>query len=140
MWVFWLILILILTIIELSTISLVSIWFIASALIALIVSFFTENIIIQFSIFVILGVILLITTKPILDKYIKPKSVKTNLDKVVGMTGIVTEKITKNKIGEVKVDGKRWSAKANYTINVDEEVIIERIDGVKLIVRKESDK
>lgn len=139
MWIFWLSLIIVLTIVELSTISLVSIWFIASALVSLIVSFFTDSVIIQFSIFVILGVILLITTKPILDKYIKPKSVKTNLDKVVGMHGIVTEKITKNKIGEVKVDGKRWSAKADKTINVDEEVIIEKIDGVKLIVRKESD-
>ena len=139
MWIFWLSLIIVLTIVELSTISLVSIWFIASALVSLIVSFFTDSVIIQFSIFVILGVILLITTKPILDKYIKPKSVKTNLDKVVGMHGIVTEKITKNKIGEVKVDGKRWSAKADKTINVDEEVVIEKIEGVKLIVRKESD-
>lgn len=139
MWIFWLCLIIALTIIEISTISLVSIWFIASALVSLIVSFFTDSVVIQFSIFVILGVILLITTKPILDKYIKPKSVKTNLDKVVGMHGIVTEKITKNKIGEVKVDGKRWSAKADKTINVDEEVIIEKIEGVKLIVRKESD-
>ena len=52
------------------------------------------------------------------------------------MEGIVTEEITKTKIGEVKVDGKRWSAISNELIKAGEEVIIERIDGVKLIVRK----
>ena len=53
------------------------------------------------------------------------------------MEGVVTEEITKFKIGEVKVDGKKWSAMANEKIKVGEEVIIDKIDGVKLIVRKE---
>ena len=53
------------------------------------------------------------------------------------MTGIVTEEITKNEVGEVKVDGKKWSAVAKSKINVGDEVIIKDIDGVKLIVEKE---
>ncbi len=139
MWLGWLILIIILTFVELSTISLICIWFIASALVSLVVSFFTANFFIQFFIFVILGVILLITTKPIIDKWLKPKNNKTNLDRIVGMTGVVTEEIKKNIIGEVKVDGKKWSAVASKKIGVGENVIIEAIEGVKIVVRKEDE-
>ena len=136
-WVFWLIMIIFLTILEVSTTNLVSIWFIASSLVSLIVTFIYPNAFLEMGIFVILGVILMILTRPLIKKYIQPKEVHTNLDRVVGMIGICTEEITKNKIGEVKVDGKRWSAIAQEKINVDDEVYIEAIDGVKLKVRKE---
>ena len=84
--------------------------------------------------------ILMLLTRPYLVKKLSRKKVSTNLDRVIGMEGIVTEEITKFKIGEVKVDGKKWSAISNEKIKVGEEVIIEDIDGVKLIVRKEEEK
>ena len=55
------------------------------------------------------------------------------------MTGVVTEEIKKNQIGEVKVDGKTWSAISDKLIAVGEEVTIDAIDGVKLVVRKEDE-
>ena len=78
----------------------------------------------------------MLLTRPYLVKKLAKKKVSTNLDRVIGMEGIVTEEITKFKIGEVKVDGKKWSAIASEKIKVGEEVIIDSIDGVKLIVRK----
>lgn len=140
LWSCWLLLIIILTIIEVSTTNLVTIWFIASALVSLILTFITDNLFIQIAVFVILGVLLLITTKKILSKFIKPNHEKTNLDRVVGMHGVCTEEIKKDTIGEVKVDGKKWSAIAKKKINVGDSVIIEDIDGVKLIVTKEEEK
>ena len=136
MWIFWLAAIFVLTIAEVSTVSLVSVWFIASACVSLLLSFLVDSFMIQFAFFAILGIILMITTRPILNKWIKPRDIKTNLDRVIGMDGIVTEAIKKNQVGEVKVDGKRWSAISKTSIKVDEEVTIEDIDGVKLIVRK----
>lgn len=140
LWIFWLILIIVLVVAEISTVNLVSIWFIASGIISLVLSFFIDSFIIQFAVFVILGIILLITTKPILEKTVATKKEKTNLDRVIGMTAIVTEPIKRNVVGEVKVDGKRWSAISSKKIEVDEEVVIEAIDGVKLIVRKKEEK
>ncbi len=137
MWSFWLTVVIVLSIIEVSTVNLVSIWFIASAIVSLVISLVYPNWFLEFFTFVILGVVLLVTTKPIIKKYIKIKPAKTNLDRVVGMKGIVTENISKHKTGEVKVDGKFWSAQADKTIKKDEEVIVEKIDGVKLLVRKE---
>lgn len=135
---FWLAIIIMLTIIEISTVNLVSVWFIVSGLVSLITAFFVESFYIQFLIFGVLGIVLMLTTKPLINKYVKPKNVKTNLDRVVGMVGIVTEEIDKNVIGEVKVDGKRWSAVSDKLIEVGSEVVVLEIDGVKLRVKEES--
>ena len=137
LWLVWLGIIIFLTVLEISTINLVSVWFIASALISLVLSFFIESFYIQFLIFGIIGIILMLITRPIIIKYLHPKEVKTNLDRVVGMRGIVTEEIKRNVIGEVKVDGKRWSAISDKKILVGEEVRVLEIDGVKLKVKKE---
>lgn len=130
----WLVIVILLAVIEFSTVNLVSVWFIASGIVTIFVSLVTENFFIQFGVFAILGAILMILTRPLLDKTIKEHKEKLNLDRVVGMEGIVTEEIKKNMVGEVKVDGKRWSAIANETIPTDTIVKIEGIDGVKLVV------
>lgn len=135
----WLIIILFLGFVEAITVNLVTIWFVLSGIIALILSFFINDFIIQFSVFVIFGILLLITTRSWLNKVFKINKYKTNLDRVIGMRGIVTEKITKNSPGEVKVDGKRWMAISDKTINVDNDVKILEIDGVKLKVEKWED-
>ena len=134
---FWIAAIIILTIAEILSINLTTIWYVVSAIVALILSFFVDNFIIQFGVFAVLGTILLITTKPLLTRLLKVDEVKTNLDRVIGMEGIVTSEIAKNVVGEVKVDGKRWSAISKSKIDVGDEVIIKDIDGVKLIVEKE---
>lgn len=136
LWIVWLIIIIALSFIEACTVNLVSIWFIISALISLAMSFFDIPFIWQFGVFVLLGILLMITTKPILKNWMKPKNIKTNIDRIIGMTGVVTEEITKNNIGEVRVDGKKWSAVSTKKISIDEEVIIDEIDGVKLKVHK----
>ena len=82
----------------------------------------------------------MLLTRPYLVRKLGKTKVSTNLDRVIGMEGIVTEEITRFKIGEVKVDGKKWSAISDEKIKVGEEVIIENIDGVKLVVRKENEK
>lgn len=133
---FWVILILFLAIIEVSTVNLVTIWYVASAIVALVISFFTDNFTLQFAVFVILGTIFLITTKKTLDKLVKDKHAKTNLDRVVGMEGIVVEEITKNKLGAVKVDGKIWSASSSNTIKENSIVKVLDINSTKLIVER----
>ena len=136
-WLVWLIIVILLTLIEIATINLTTIWFVVSGIVALITSLFIDNYILQFGIFVILGVILLITTKPFLTKFIKEHKVKTNIDRIIGMTGIVTEKIGKNEDGEVKVDGKRWTAYADEKIKKEKLVKVLEIKGVKIKLEKE---
>ena len=136
-WITWLIIILILSFIEIITINLVTIWFVASAAVALVVSLFIDSFYIEFIIFGVCGFVLMILTRPLLLKLLKIKDKEaTNLDRVIGMNAICTEEISRNKVGEVKVDGKRWSATSQSKINVGDEVIITNIDGVKRKVKK----
>ncbi len=133
---FWLAVVILLVIIEILTFNMVTIWFIASALFALGISFFIDEFIWQFGVFVILGTIFLITTRPLLLKKLAHKKVNTNLDRIVGMRGKVTKKIEIDDLGEVKVDGKIWFAYADELIEVEKIVIIEAIEGTKLKVKE----
>lgn len=132
----WLIIVLALALIEIITVNLVTIWFVASGIVALILSYFNISFYIQLGVFVILGTLLLILTKKPLEKLLNKTKQKTNLDRIFDMKGIVTEEITKNSTGEVKVDGKKWTAIADKTIKKDSTVKILKIDGVKLIVEE----
>ena len=139
-WIFWLVLVIVLSFIEIATVSLVSIWFVASGIVAMILSFFIEDTAIITTVFILLGIFLLIISRPIVNKLRSKDNEKTNLDRIIGESAIVTEDIKKNEVGEVKVDGKRWSAISKEKCLKGDRVKILKIDGVKLIVEKESEK
>lgn len=139
-WIFWLVLVIVLSFVEIATVSLVSIWFVASGIVAMILSFFIEDTAIITTIFILLGIFLLVISRPIVNKLRSKDNEKTNLDRIIGETAIVTEDIKKNVIGEVKVDGKRWSAVSKEKCLKGDTVKVLKIDGVKLIVEKESEK
>ncbi len=135
----WVGIIIALTLIEVSTVNLVTVWYVASAIVSLVLSFFIDEFFVQFLVFVILGTILLITTRDYLLKLLNKHKEKTNLDRVVGMEGLVTQEISKNNPGEVKVDGKRWTAISDKKIKIDSTVKVLEIDGVKLKVEEVKD-
>ena len=136
-WIFWLVLVIVLTVVELATTNLLSVWFVISGIVAMILSFFVDDVAIVSTVFAVLGILLLFTTRPLLKRYLPTQRVRTNADRIIGMYGIVTEEIKKNTVGEVKVDGKKWSAVSSTKIPVGTDVTIEAIDGVKVVVRKE---
>ena len=141
MTLFWLVLFVILSLFELVTVNLVSIWFAIGAIITTFVSLATDNIMIHLAVFTISSILLLLLTKPFVKKMKKREGVPTNLDMVIGKTGFVTEKIEKDGIGEVKVLGKKWSAYSDKEIEENSKVKVLSINGVKLKVEeiKESD-
>lgn len=132
----WLCIVIVLTLIESATVNLVTIWFIASGIVSMILSLFIDNYFIQFFNFVVLGIILLITTRKYLVNISSKRQEKTNLDRVIGENALVTLEIDKNKIGEVKVDGKKWSAISNKKIKEGSTVKVLSIEGVKLKVEE----
>lgn len=135
----WLIFFIILVIIELITVNLVTIWFALGALITSLVSLYTTDTVILLAFFVVTSLLLLILTKPVVKKLKVKKVVATNLDQVIGKTGIVSVPIEKDKIGEVKVLGKTWSAYSDKEISKDKKVKILSISGVKLKVEEKEE-
>lgn len=135
----WLMVILICAFLEAITVNLVTIWFIASGLVALIVSIFVDSLVIQMSVFVILGILLLVTTRKPLQRMVNNHRESTNLDRLYSMTGIVTEQIFQNKPGVVKIDGKLWTAISDEDIDVNSVIKVIEINSVKLKVKKVED-
>jgi membrane protein implicated in regulation of membrane protease activity len=139
MWQFWLILAGIFFIIEIITVGFLVFWFAIGALIAMIISLFIKNFVVQASIFVISSAILLFVTKPFVAKITqKDKEVKTNVYSIEGKVAkvIVDVEPIEGK-GQIKIDGELWSAKSfnDSFIPKDTEVLVEKIDGVKAIVK-----
>lgn len=91
----WLVIFVVLLIVELFTVNLVSIWFAIGALVAGIVSYFIDNMMIQIAVFIIVSTISLLLTNKFVEKLRKGRVVATNLDRVIGKIGLVTEDITK---------------------------------------------
>ena len=136
MTLFWLVLFVVLALFELVTVNLVSIWFSLGALITTFVSLATDNLMIHLAVFTISSILLLLLTKPFVKKMKKREGVPTNLDMVIGKTGVVTEKIERDGIGEVKVLGKKWSAYSDKEVEENSKVKVLSINGVKLKVEK----
>lgn len=132
----WLVIFVALAIFELVTINLVSIWFAIGALASFVVSLISEDTTIQVAVFVLVSFISLVCTRSIVKKLRTRQPIPTNLDRVIGKIGIVTEEITKLEPGEVKVDGKRWTATSGKKISAGSKVEILSIDGVKLSVKE----
>lgn len=138
MYIFWAAAIILFGIAEAVTAQLVSIWFLIGAIAALIAAVFGANLIVQIIIFIAVSILALVITRPLVKKYINPKKEYTNADRVIGQIGIVVEDINNIKAaGQVKADGKVWTARSvdNSIIPSGSEIIIEKIDGVKLIVK-----
>ena len=103
-------------------------------LLALVIDSFT----IQLTVFVVLGIMLLISTKSVIKK-MQPKKEKTNLDRIIGTNAVVTQTINKNSPGEVKVEGVLWTATADELIEKGSIVKILEINSTKLRVEKEEE-
>ena len=137
MWQIWLIIAGVCLVAEIITTEFLVFWLAIGALISMVVSLFTDNILIQTATFVISSAILIFATKPFVKKFAKTKDVKTNAFSIIGQNGVVTKEIDSiNAKGQVKVDGETWSAVGKNDIDIPKgtEVEVLEIKGVKAVV------
>ena len=136
---FWAIMIIAALIIEAATSQLVSIWFAGGAFAALISAFFTENIWIQCSIFILISALLLSLTKKVVRKLKAKTELKTNFEALLGQVAVVTEDISNNDSkGAVRIRGVEWSARSEDGSEIKQgaHVTVNEINGIKLIVKE----
>ena len=139
----WLALFILLLIIEIATMGLTTIWFAGGALAAFIAGLLGCGLAVQIGLFLVISVLLFVFTRPIAVKYFNQDRQKTNSDRLTGQEALVTEAIdTLQAQGTVVVNGQEWSAKTNETdgkIAKGSVVVIDEIQGVKLVVREKED-
>ncbi len=141
MMIFWIVLLVVLIIVEAVTAQLVTIWFAAGAAAALIAELCGLEQWLQWVIFIAVSAIALIATRPLVRKVTKKAVQPTNADRCIGQTAVVTEDI--NNIegrGQVHVNGITWTARSSdgTVFKKDERVTVEKIEGVKLIVKAQN--
>ena len=140
MWQFWLIASGIFFIAEIITTGFLVFWLGVAGLITMCVSFFTDNLTIQATVFVVLSAVLILATKPFVKKFVNKNEnteEKTNAFSIIGKKAIVIKDIDSiNGVGQIKVDGEVWSAEGIDGSNIEKgtKVEITKIDGVKAIV------
>ena len=142
MWQIWLIIAGLFFIGEIITVGFLVFWFGVGAIIAMIVSLFTSNVIIQTATFIISSTTLLFVTKPFVKKFVDVKPIKTNAFSIIGKKALVIKEINSHSIGQIKLNGEVWSAENenDETISEGSEVEIIKINGVKAIVKPVKDK
>jgi len=138
MWQIWFIAAGVLLIIAIFTMGFLVFWSSLGCLLAMLVSFVTDSIIIQTTVFVLSSGILIFATKPFVKKFTEKDNAKTNVYSLSGKKAIVTEDIDwKTGTGQIKIEGQVWSAKTEEQVNISKgtEVEIIKIEGVKAFVK-----
>lgn len=134
----WLIAMVVLLVIEGVVPGLVSIWFAAGALAALLVSLLGLPVWVQAVAFFVVSLVLLALTRPLAKKYVNARVTPTNADRIVGTDCVVTEEIDNLRgTGAVLADGKTWTARMDTRDGrAPKGAVVKalRIEGVRLIV------
>lgn len=137
---FWLIIAVLFIIVELSTVTLTSIWFAAGGVGALLVAMCGGGPVLQVVVFIVIAVLLLFATRPWAKKFVNSKNVSTNADRVIGEEVRVMERVNNlDQTGMAVVNGQEWTVRTEDDKNIIEQgelVRIIRISGVKLIVER----
>lgn len=136
----WLVLLVVFAGLEGVTAGLVSIWFCAGSLVALIATWLGASLPVQIGLFVVVSLIAMAIIRPIARKWFQPRLQKTNADRILEQEGVVTEEIDNLRgQGQVKIGGIVWTARAaqEEILPVGTRVRVVRIEGVKAIVTTE---
>lgn len=135
---FWVAITVICVVIETMTLALTCIWFAISAFVMVFLAFTPIPFSIQLFIFVVIAMVLLIFTRPVVQKKLAKKKIATNYERVIGQIAVVTKKITAIDKGAIKINGMEWTAavKEDVTLKEGSKCVIEEIAGVTAYVKQ----
>ena len=139
----WLALAVIFLITEAMTVTMTSLWFAAGCLAALVVGLLGGSWGLQLGVALAVSAILLACLRPIVQKHFTPKITKTNVDSIVGQTGLVTADINNiSAQGQVKLGAMEWTARSTSGENIPQGTLVkvDKIEGVKAFVTAVTEK
>ena len=135
---FWFGVAVVCAVIEGMTLGLTTVWFSLSAVLMIFISMLHPPFYVQCVLFALVALLLLFFTRPIALKFLHTKRENTNADSLIGKKALVLQAITEWEKGQVKINGAVWTAASvdGAAIPAGNECIIEKIEGVTLIVKK----
>ena len=133
----WFVLAVVFLLVEGGTVMLVSVWFAAGSLVAMVAALLSAPFWLQLILFLGVSAGLLALLRPLVQKYIKPKITATNVDSLIGSQGYVTATVDNlAATGQVKLGAMPWTARSTdgAPIEIGTLVRVDRIEGVKVFV------
>ena len=130
----WVFLAVIFAILELITTAFFLVWFSVGSVVAAILNYLGFDVYVQFVAFVIVSLVLLLSTRKFADRITPEPSKKTTADRLIGKHGKIIRKLEDNNY-IVRVSGEEWSA-SGEDMDVNDKVEIVGIDSIRLIIKK----
>lgn len=131
----WIFIAIVFVVLELITTSFFMVWFSVGSVVAAVLNYFGFDITVQFTVFAIVSVILILSTRKFANKITPENSKKTTSDRLIGKTAKVLRKIN-NDTYVVSINGEEWSSHTNDSIDVDDIVKIVGINSIILEIEK----
>ena len=135
--IFWSVMLIVAIVAEFATQQLVSIWFAAGALGALLTAALNGSALLQLIVFTVLSVLLLIFTRPILRKVLSFPVKDTNAKMDVGKLAVVVQEINpRTGTGRACLNDTEWMAVSadGSIVPVGTTVRVDDMDGARLLV------
>ena len=135
--IIWFGLTVVLLIAEAATVTVISLWFAAGALAAMVMALLGGAVWIQIPVFLLVSAAALTALRPLVRKHLTPKLTATNIDSVIGGLGIVTVSIDNiAAAGQVKLGSMEWTARSTSgaSIEAGTKIRVDKIEGVKVFV------
>ena len=135
--IIWIAALILFLLVEAATVGLVSLWFAGGSLAALIAALCGGPFWLQIVLFLLVSAGLLAALRPFVRRFVTPRKVHTNADRVVDQEALVTERIDPlSGTGAVKVGGVEWTARASGGTVIEAGTLVKvlRIEGAKVTV------
>jgi membrane protein implicated in regulation of membrane protease activity len=125
---------LVLAALEMFIPGLVIIWFGIAAVVAGVLAFFVHNQYIQFGVFVVLSLLMVVFSQRIARRITHAEPEQVGANRMVGVAGRVVRAITPPELGRVKVSGEEWRASASCPLAEGAPVKVVGVEGTRLMV------
>ena len=135
--VFWFILLILFVVVEAVTVNMVSAWFAAGSLAAMLVALAGGKMWLQILLFLVVSGVALALLRPLAKKYFTPRITRTNVDAMAGKICLCITAIDNLAgVGQVRIGDVEWTARSTSgePIPAGEQVKIDRVEGVKVYV------
>lgn len=131
---FWLVMVVVFVAVELATTALVSIWFVAGAVVALLVSLITGSWWPQWLAFALVSVISQQLARPLVARLRARRAPALNLDRNVGRVATVLTPIGPGRQGRARLDGVDWNALCASPLEAGDSCLVLQIESTALVV------
>ena len=131
----WILIAIVFILLELTTNTFVLLWFGIGAVAAAVLNYLGFDIYIQFIVFVVVSVILIISTRKFANRITPESSKKTTAERLIGKKAKVLRQIDDNTF-VVSVGGEEWSAHTNDSVDIGGNVKVVGINSIILIIER----